>query len=801
MALSTTDLLTAIKGLKGEDLKLVRKALGSDEKKVEDFSQEELAAKLRILDIERDTAQILGEKYNASLKANEQIKVLEQMKAKAFVDEKKAFELMGKAAEYATATAEKKEKVLKEANAKQAAHNKGIEDQIVGLRKQGEATKDMNKELKESYDKTFTGIAVGFGLNSRAANSFIKGFNEFRHDLASGNGEVQAALADTLSPQKIMLGLLFQIGAETLKLATAVDKATAAFAGNTGAGRMFTAQISNVGGGFRNLGLSAEDAGKSVEVLFSSFRGFQGESQATQENLMKTVAGLEKLGVGSQESADVINFMNINLGKSGVESAKLTKQMALTGKAIGMTAKQMVSGFKESLKSLAVYGKGAAKVFTNLASQAKAAGVEVSTLLGLAGKFDTFSGAAETAGKLNAILGTQLSATELLTMKEDERIETLISSIQAQGIAFKEMGKFEQQAIAAAAGISDMNEAQKIFGMSIGGYKKFSAAAEANAKSEQEFNDRMKEAMDIMKKLEMIAANFAVQLGPFIDTIASGAQYLLDLSQATRGWGAALVLLIPMVAGLALFVAQLVPLLAIFGTTAAPAAAVSLEGLGAAGATAAPGIVAAGAALIEFGLGVIMVIMPIALLVTAIAALVYAFSFIISKLIELVKIGIDAPGAFMAIAVGIGIMGLALMGLANPIVWYGMTNLAGILAIISLAIAAMPLEKLEALSTIMGSLTGGEAGVAIDFSEMDKALNTMVKESATIQPILGDLALMTVGQNSAGMTVNSVQTNLQSITADIQNLFKFNLEIPGDKLADVIDRRAKEMIRLEAKGS
>ena len=564
---------------------------------------------------------------------------------------------------------------------------------------------------------------------------------------------------------------------------------------------MFTAQISNVGGGFRNLGLSAEDAGKSVEMLFSSFRGFHNESQTTQENLMKTVAGLEKLGVGSQESADVINFMNINLGKSGVESAKLTKQMALTGKAIGMTAKQMVSGFKESLKSLAVYGDGAAKVFTNLASQAKAAGVEVSALLGLAGKFDTFSGAADTAGKLNAILGTQLSATELLTMKEDERIETLISSVQAQGIAFKEMGKFEQQAVAAAAGISDMNEAQRIFGMSVGKYREFSAAAKANADSEQEFNDRMKEAMDIMKKLQMLAANFAVQLGPFIDVIASGVQYILDISQAMRGWGVAILLLVPMVAGLSLFVAQLVPLLTIFGATTAPLAGAGLKGLGTAGAGAAPGIVAAGAALIEFGIGVVLIVTPVALLVAALAVLAYAFSFVISELVKLVEIGIEAPGAFWGIALGIGVMGLALMGLANPVVWLGMANLAAALGMISFAIADIPLKKLEALSTMMSSLTGGEAGVAVDFSEMDKALNTMVKESAIIQPILGDLALITVGQNSAGMTVNSVQTNLQSITADIQNLFKFNLEIPGDKLADVIDRRAKEMIRLEARGN
>jgi hypothetical protein len=164
----------------------------------------------------------------------------------------------------------------------------------------------------------------------------------------------------------------------------------------------------------------------------------------------------------------------------------MSKELAIVGTTMGISSDKMISGFNEASKSLAVYGKDAVKVFTDLAAQAKAAGVEASTLLGIAEKFDTFEGAADAVGKLNSILGTQMSATEMLTMKENERIETLIRSIQTQGIAFKDLDKFSQKAIASAAGISDMSEAQRIFGMSINDYRKDLK----KSASEEEFNKK-----------------------------------------------------------------------------------------------------------------------------------------------------------------------------------------------------------------------------------------------------------------------------------------------------------------------
>ena len=375
----------------------------------------------------------------------------------------------------------------------------------------------------------------------------------------------------------------------------AVDTATAAFAKQTGAGRALTSEIMAVGGEYRNLGLGAEDAGKAAGVLFDNFSGFMQTSKAGRQDLMMTVASLEKLGVSGETAAGALQIMSNNFGMSTKQASKMTKQLSIAGSKIGISASKMMNGFVEASKSLAVYGKESIKVFTDLAAQAKAAGVEANALLGIAKQFDTFSGAADAAGKLNSILGTQMSATELLTMKENERIETLIRSVQAQGAAFSDMDKYSQMAIANAAGISDMAEAQRIFGMNVNQYRKGLKEAEA----EEEFNKRLKDAMAVMEKITKVAQNFAMQIAPLVNFLADVAQGILDWSQSMNGVPA---MILGVVAAGVLAIKILPMLLGIFSgmSAALPALLPAMGGL-AAGIMGVFLAIAVGTALIDAG--------------------------------------------------------------------------------------------------------------------------------------------------------------------------------------------------------
>ena len=133
--------------------------------------------------------------------------------------------------------------------------------------------------------------------------------------------------------------------------------------------------------------------------------------------------------------------------------------------------------FKASLPTLAAYGDRATEVFKGVAAASKATGIEMSKLIGITSQFDTFQGAADAVSGLNAILGgPYLNSLEMVNASEEERIRLLVSSMEATGMSFGSLSKFEQKAIAAKLGITDMAEANKLLNTTV-------AELDANAAS------------------------------------------------------------------------------------------------------------------------------------------------------------------------------------------------------------------------------------------------------------------------------------------------------------------------------
>jgi len=637
---------------------------------------------------------------------------------------------------------------------------KNIDEQVDGI----DRLSKKQKEAKGEFDEFFTGIGTHLGILSPAMNGYLKTATKIGELAKENPAQVAKSMRDSFSPTKIILGLTEQILSATLKYALAVDKATAAFAAQTGAGRALTQEIASVGGEFRNLGIGAEDAGKAAGSLFDNFTGFMQTSKEGRKELMQTVAALDKIGVSGDTAAKSLQIMSLNFSMSTGEATKMTKQLAIAGTKIGISASKMMDGFVQASKSLAVYGKESIEVFKDLAAQAKAAGVETQTLLGIAEQFDTFAGSAEAAGKLNSILGTQISAIDMLNMKENERIETLIRSMQAQGRSFKDMDRFSQKAIANAAGITDMAEAQRIFSMSVNDYRK----GLKNAAEEEEFNKRLKDSMDIYKKLEKAFQNFAIQLGPFVDKIAGAVQVFLDFSQALGGWP---VYLIGGAIALKGFALILSPLIGLFSTTAAaaPAAGAGLSGLGKGAAAAAPGMAALAMPLL--GVAAAIGIFGLAILAMSKAG------------------GGGAEGvltAMLGLAVGLMAIGgaAAVLGAMSIFIGLGAAALiafsVGVL-MLSLALATIKLEKLSALATIMDSLTSakGKVSLMVDVGDFTKQL---VDHEATLRPILGDLALITTGRTSDGITASTTNTAFQQFSANFKNIFKPEITVKiGEK--------------------
>jgi len=118
-------------------------------------------------------------------------------------------------------------------------------------------------------------------------------------------------------------------------------------------------------------------------------------------------------------------------------------------------------------------------------------------------------------------------------MSEDERLKTIISTIQAQGVAFKDMDRFKQKAIANAVGITDMAEANKLFGMSMTEYEGYAAQVDKAEASQKALDEATAKALPVIQSLQLAVAEFVAEYGDLIQDVLEGT---LDLAKSFLKW-------------------------------------------------------------------------------------------------------------------------------------------------------------------------------------------------------------------------------------------------------------------------
>jgi hypothetical protein len=458
------------------------------------------------------------------------------------------------------------------------------------------------------------------------------------------------------------------------------DNASASLAKATGMGDKFTGTLLQVRQEGNTVGVTFENAAAAIKALAEQFVGFSDQSARIRKDLIITTALLTRIGVSADETANLMNTFTLNMGMSATEATNFTKELIQMGSQADIASSKLIKDFHAAQKVIAVYGKNSVNVFKGLSAAAKAAGVEMGSLLALAGKFDTFESAAETVGKLNALLGTQMSSTEMLMMTEERRVETLIQQVQANGTNFKDMDRFQQKAIAAAAGISDMNEAQRVFGMNMKEYKKYNERMDRTANIQENFNKAIEATIPLGEAFSQLMAEFAVFVQPVLDkltkvvvTVKDFIAGLSETKKAVIGTVAQMYLLykafalVPII-GPAVTGAMATAGAAIKGVGAAskiagPSFSASLIEVGAAAAIGAKGLLVLGAATLMVGAGIGLAAYGMSLLVTSFAQLtgpqagaILAFSGVIYLLV-----GAITALSLTAVMAGTAIIGMAIL--------------------------------------------------------------------------------------------------------------------------------------------
>ena len=382
------------------------------------------------------------------------------------------------------------------------------------------ATVQKVMEKMSRFGTGFLGDAI------KSVQGFAGGIGELKkqYQLAGGPGKLftnsVTQLGGKLGYARGMLlltgGAVFALGGLLLKMALNVDNTAKAFGSATGFGSGFQNQLHDIHRTTLSAGGSLQDASEALTALTNNFSQFRPDARGTNTELASTIVNLKKIGVDGAAAAKTMDHFVRSLGMSAESASDLTVEIAMMGKQMGVTSAKMISDFQAVAGNLAIYGTRSIQVFKDLAAQAKASGMEVSTLVGLAEQFNTFDKAADSAAKLNAVLGTQISTLAMMNMDYDDRISYLRQEIQIQVGNFNDLDQYTKMYIAQAMGLKDVDEAQRMLNMSSAEYTKYKGDMEAQAKTQEDLADLAKELVPIMQKMKIVFSQLAIALTPLI---------------------------------------------------------------------------------------------------------------------------------------------------------------------------------------------------------------------------------------------------------------------------------------------
>ena len=358
----------------------------------------------------------------------------------------------------------------------------------------------------------------------------------FLSDMEGAFTALGATMSSALKPANLFAAGMDQMVSATKDLFTNFDTAQTELSKVTATTGEYNDMLYDLQESNKTFGVDVEKAGKAIGDLHNELSSFNQMSSATQGMLAETTARMEVLGVKTGSGAKQFDNMIQGMGMTATMANDASMELVALGGAIGMAADTITDGFNAAASELAKYGSDAIDVFKGLASAAKATGIEMGSLMSITKQFDTFEGAAAGAGKLNAILGGGvINSMDLLNGTEEERIRLLIQSVAASGKNFESLNKFEKQAIASAAGISDMAEANKLFSMSLSAYDEMQAkGSEANEQAAM-MEERAQAVQKLTDKFKMIGQSFAIAFMPVLEFMHGFANMILMINDMTGG--------------------------------------------------------------------------------------------------------------------------------------------------------------------------------------------------------------------------------------------------------------------------
>lgn len=403
-----------------------------------------MAKSIEELEDEKAAAEALAQQYNAVNDALSKKLALEQK----IVAELKEEEIQQRKLLEATKSGTEADK---QAAAAATAAARTRREELEKLNSQLDDVDDSVRNIGSLFAKIFSSKIPSLQgiLDPKNAKSLTTNFK----NLSSAIGATQIA---ALAGQKILFGFMGAV----IDLAFRVDEAEVSFMKATGANREFARSITESYEQTRQFNKDLGANFKAAQALYTGFTDFTFASEQTRNSLIETGVVLERMGVSNQDFAKSIQFSTKAFGMSAEQAGQNMLNLEKFAENLGVAPQQMAADFANAGNRLAKLGQNGTKAFKDLQVAMKVTGMSMESILNLTNKFDTFEGAAEQAGKLNAALGGNfVNAMDLMMATEPaERFEMIRDSIMDTGLSFDDMSYYQRKFFAESMGLSDVSE-------------------------------------------------------------------------------------------------------------------------------------------------------------------------------------------------------------------------------------------------------------------------------------------------------------------------------------------------------
>lgn len=408
-----------------------------------------------------------------------------------------------------------KAKAIKENNAEEL---KAANLRIEKLREQ---QKELQK-TKSDFDrlsKSFTSMISEAG--QQKAPDIGKMFNI--ENAIQGFGDLRMASKAAIA--QMAAGAIVAFAQAIVDLAIDLGDAEMAFMKATGANQDFARSVTNSYEQTRQFGVGIEDISRSYQTLYTTFTDFTMVSQDQRESLAETAAVLDRLGISNESFAASVQLSTKSLGMSVPQVRQNMLDLEKFAENLGVAPQQLADDFNNAGGALAKLGADGTQAFKDLAIAAKTTGLSIERIINLTEKFDTFEGAAEQAGKLNAALGGNFVNAMDLMMATDpaERFEMIRDSLLDTGLSFDEMSYYQKNFFKDSLGLSDVTELAALMS---GEMDLVAGATQESSQSLLDAANRAREMASFQEKLNMLFVQMIPIITPVVDLLSDLTLFL-----------------------------------------------------------------------------------------------------------------------------------------------------------------------------------------------------------------------------------------------------------------------------------